>query len=66
MNELKTALEKPVLCDDDLISYQLYAIVAARDLGYSDDVIHDICRAKSDTQVSRILRDARLNGKYRT
>lgn len=37
-----------------------YKITTARDLCYSDEVIIQIHNAKSENEISRIMRDARL------
>lgn len=37
------------------------AIKIARELGYSEEVIAKIKRAKNEEEITRILRDARLN-----
>ena len=38
-----------------------HALKAARDLCYGDEVIEKIKKAKNDTEIARILRDARIN-----
>ena len=46
-------------------NYKRTAITAARDLCYSDEVIMQIRNAKTENEISRIMRDARLKGGIR-
>lgn len=40
--------------------YKMHALEAARDFGYGEDVIRQINEAKTDDQISGIMRRARL------
>ncbi len=40
--------------------YKDQALRAAKDLGYDEEVIKDIHNAKSDLEIDRIMRNARL------
>ena len=41
-------------------NYKRTAITTARDLRYSDEVVMQIRNAKTENEISRIMRDARL------
>lgn len=43
-----------------MYNYKRTAITTARDLCYSDEVIIQIHNAKTENEISRIMRDARL------
>ena len=43
-------------------NYKRTAITTARDLCYSDEVVMQIRNAKTENEISRIMRDARLKG----
>lgn len=45
----------------EMYNYKRTAITAARDLGYSNNVISAINDAKSVNEISRIMRNARLS-----
>lgn len=44
----------------EMYNYKRTAIITARDLCYSDEVIIQIHNAKTKNEISRIMRDARL------
>ena len=45
---------------DSSYNYKIAAVDAAKDLGYGDDVVAKIWVAKTDGEVERIMRSARL------
>ena len=53
----------PALDFDELKSYKKQAITAAKELCYGEDVVKQIVRANSNTEIDRILKSARLNMK---
>lgn len=46
-------------CDKEIFDYKMFAIKAAKDLGYPKSVIQEIKDAKSDEEISRIMKIAR-------
>lgn len=44
----------------EMYNYKRTAITTARDLCYSDEVIIQIHNAKTENEISRIMRDAKL------
>lgn len=44
----------------EMYNYKRTAITTVRDLCYSDEVIIQIHNAKTESEISRIMRDARL------
>lgn len=47
--------------EDEYVHYKNSAIRAAEDLGYPKSVIDDIIRSSTDSEISRIMENARVN-----
>lgn len=52
--------EGRIFMSKETYNYKRTAITTARDLCYSDEVIMQIHNAKTENEISRIMRDARL------
>ena len=61
MNDIRE--ETPLPKKESLKEYKRRCKTAAWQLGYGEDVLEAIRNAKTDNEVCRIMRDARINKK---
>lgn len=49
---------------NDFVNYKRGAIRTAKDFSYGDEVIHDVKKAKTSDEISRIMNKARKNKEW--
>lgn len=60
----KQPSDTPEYMYEDLHLYKRYAIGAAEDLSYGDDVVERVKSAKTANEISRIMNTARANKQW--